>query len=622
VAQTVHHLFQIASAYLKVGRLSDAAEILRQVCTLDADHVAARLMLAQLLDRLGDPAAAATLHEELAQTAPQGKVRADHLDHAATLYAEKLGQPKRAEHLLHQLVEEDPGHTAALGLLRGLYGNAPPSDPSQLLALIDARLDRGALSSSEQTALLREAATLTTAQEPERALAYWTRLLADTVDVDALEQAAALAQQLNRIPLAVRLHQQRLAHPTPEAPPQRQARLLALAQLLAPSKPEQAWPHLKAVLAHDPKHPTALRLWGQVQEARGNAVEACRIYQELFALDPDTATDLPLRIARLLDGPLERRQEALTWYLRAQDADPLNREALAGVLALVRGVRQRSGTTANLKVVRDRLDWLAHSHREGLAEQPWSVALIHQLAEIELARGRSARAATLARVLRTFGALEEGPLQTLADSTPTEGPERLLGRHTVMLSDEHVRSAILPPGAGGFRRRLFAIVWDAVAQVEPDALVSGVTRSDRIMERDGSPPACHVRRMAQVLGVYGVDLYLHPSDPEAVEPLFTPEPTLVVGRQVLADPSHTLHHFRVASALEALRDGKGLMQRPHAPAMLAVLDKALVSMMGGTLEVLPVFSNPARPTSVWLEQADEHLERWVGRRTRRELRAL
>src|SRR5690606_23388473 len=120
---------------------------------------------------------------------------------------------------------------------------------------------------------------------------------------------------------------------------------------------EQATAHLEELLAIAPEMDAARERMARVQLHLGDFQSAVWLYKDLFEAEPSAR--LAITIAELLEVHVKRRQEALAWYLRAQDIDPLDGAALEGFARLGEQLERRtSGISMNVRVITDRLDWL------------------------------------------------------------------------------------------------------------------------------------------------------------------------------------------------------------------------------------------------------------------------
>jgi len=619
----LYHLVKIAGVYTTIGRDSDALEILRKVLALDGEQHTARLMLVETARRLQLWELVASTEVELADSTSDDTLRLGHLAEAARLYQDVLNQPNEARALLREVLTIDPTYDGAYQGLRAYYDGAEDVDHhAELLDVLDAKL--AVAPPAERAAMLHEAAVLARdSGDLVRAARYLEDLLRDDPDdLVALELAAELSHLAGRVDDLVLFLRRRLevVRPDEDDPELRASFLdqLSQAEIDDLGDPESAAIHLSELMALAPDHDAGRERLARVYLHLGQFEQACTLYKDLFETHPDPRTALV--IAELLEVHIRRRQEALAWYLRAQDLDPLDGAALRGFARLSEQLERRSGVAMNLRVLSDRLDAIKDAHREGVRRDPWRIELYAQLARIHHLRGDIDQLSILLNLLDYFG--YDDNLDDIRRPILHRGGQLLLRGQGGRLGLDELRAFVLPDDAQGMRRRIFAMLWETVAAVDPDDLrARGVSRNDRLTERDGDPRFGKISHLARALNVFGVDVYQHPKDAYAVLPLFTPEPTLVVGHAIFEKDTDPFHHFRVARALESLRDGKGLLERKDALEALGALDEMMLALYSDEVSSLPVFCETPPPRA-WLADASRRLQRALSRRTRKDLKAI
>lgn len=622
----LHQLTRIAEVYEKMGRREDASEILKKVLMLAPDYDLARLLLARQARALGDWETVLSMEREMAASAPAEALRLSHLTEAARLLVDMLGRPAEAEPLLREILRLDPSAEGVYEALRDIYGAGRSVEQADaLLEVIDARL---ALSEgAERLSLLREGARLAGERRSEDARRYLTGLLElNPNDGPAMLFAANLAEAVGQVDEAVGLIRRWLkteegvggmGEPREDERSFRQGILIRLASLLVEKVRDYraAAEVLEEVLKEQPQASMACALMARAQIGLQNPERACSLYKDLFEMEP-TAT-LALQIAWLLDDELSRLQEALAWYMRAQDLDPSSAEAMKGFFRVMRRLEEKAPATVKVRVLRDRLDWLVEVFTEAIEEDPWQVDHFRQLARVQMLRGDRAALRSVAGVLDYFN-VASPVFKTFVERHRSGHPERLLAGEGGALDEEAVRRHVLLPAARGVRRRVLGLAWESVAAVSPtDLRRRGLHRAQRLNERDGGRRFSMVNHLARALHLFGIDVYPHPTDPYAVLPVWTPEPSLVIGSAIFERPEDPFHHFRVGRALESLRDGKGLMSRRDAPSILSAIDESLESLLPGH-KSLPVYEE--RGDERWLNDGARRLQRELKRRVRRELR--
>lgn len=606
----VHYLLRIASVYQEMERLEDALEILRKVLALEPGCQVARLMLAAVAQDLGEHRLLAQVQVELAESAPSQEQQLGHLRQAAMLLGGPCEDLEAAEALWWRVLELDPSDQAAFEALRHNYkqGELPGALPAErMLSLLERRLEAEP-DEEERASVLREATQLCMPLDAERAAHYLELLLElRPQDPAGLEMGAALAEEGGQPALAVQRMEAWLALPEHRQHPGRVGTLLRAATLLHHAQKDSAaaMALLEEVLALEPRDHLARRLMAHVCLAQGLFAQACEHFKDLF--EEEVTAELALQVARILDKELGRSQEALTWLMRAQDLDPLDATALEEFMELVGRMRRSEQGGPDVRLLRDRLDWLVDASRGALDANPWDLERLEQLARLHRLRGKELHYRAVQDVMRYFGRADE-------EAAPLPPLLRPVGA----LSREDVSRSILPPGARGIRRRIFSMLWDSLAAVEPDELkLWGVRRGHRLAHREDHPLAGAVMGLLEALRVTGVEIYLHPNEPWAITPLLIPEPVLILGQGLQGRLEDPFHLFRLARVLELLREGKLLAERPNAPLVMQWLEQHLAQLGEGSA-LLPLFSADSDPLRA--RDGAQRLHRLVPRRLRRDLK--
>lgn len=606
-----HFLMRIAAVYEQMGRVSDACEILRKVLNLEPGYDLARFELGRLARQVGDWETVAELEQSLAAAAPTTEIRQMHLTGAASVLTDKLGKTREAVPLLRELVEIDPDDDGAFRELQAFYANSGDEDErGQLLSVIEKRL-RVATDPDARADLLRDA--LGAATTPEQTEKFAQELLdLRPSDAAALEISADLAERTGEPSRAAELLERRL-----EAPGGDRRTLLhrlgriALHDLEDLPRAERALAQLVEI---DESDLEAHRLLADIELRQRQPDKACWRYKELFERAP--SAEIASRIAELLHRDIGHNQEALSWYMRALDLDPLHAEATEGFTELMAVLDETAPETVRVHVIRDRLDWLVQTNREAIVRNPWDLDRLLCLARLFRLRGERDRERDVASALRFFGTADKDALAVL-DDVGGGTPDALFDG-SGGLSGRDIREHVLPADATGVARRVMEIAWDAVAAADPDDLGRrGVGKSNRLA--DTSAAGARLANLARALHVFGVDFYAHPKDPYAVHALLTPRPTLVVGSAVFEKANDRFHHFRVARALELLRDGKALQSRPDAGSVCRSIDEALLASLGPQ-PGLPLFE--AGEYDPLPNRGSERIQKGLNRRLRKELKAV
>jgi hypothetical protein len=295
--------------------------------------------------------------------------------------------------------------------------------------------------------------------------------------------------------------------------------------------------------------------------------------------------------------------------------DLFSREAVERFVELLQRLSISAPQVASGRVLRDRLDGLVASTRAALQEAPWDLARYVQLERLHALRGDAEGRAMVLGVLSYFGVVEGGAEEVGRRGSWLEGG-------AVGLSEDELRRLLWPSEADGLRRNVLSMVWEAVSGVEPDdPKARGLRRGPPKPgdKRDEHPGLASVTRLAHALRLGGVELLVHPTDAYAVLPLLTPDPLLALGESTLERLGEPFHLFRVAHALESLRDGKLLVLRPSGMGVLAAVDELLRSVLPES-GALPLFAG-ADKGGAWVKDGGAKLKRTVSRRTARDLRA-
>ncbi len=608
-----HYLMRIATVYEQMGRVSDACEILRKVLNLEPSYDLARFELGRLARQVGDWDTVAELEQSLAAGAPTAEIRLQHLTGAAQILSGKLGKTREAVPLLRELIEIDPGDDHAFRELQAFYADsADPAERSQLLSVIEKRL-RVATDPGARANLLRDAIGAS-GNDPDKARAFADELLSlEPDDALALELAADRAEKEGNPSRAAELLTRRLEHGGGD----RSALLHRLGRIALRDLEDLNLAHkaLDELVERDPDDLGAHRLLAEIDLRQRQPDRACSRYKELFERVP--SAELASRVAELLHRDIGHKQEALSWYMRALDLDPLHPEATDGFTELMEVLDRTAPETVRVHIIQDRLDWLVQTNREAVARNPWDLDKLVCLGRLFRLRGERSRERDIASALHFFGCADADALAALSDVDAGQ-PDRLFDGSAGGLTGRDVRDHVLPEAATGRPRRVFELSWDAIAAADPDDLGRrGIGRGHRM--GDHVARAARLGSLARALHVFGVDLYSHPTDPYAVHALLTPQPALIVGPAIFEKPNDRYHHFRVARALELLRDGKALLSRPDADALCATLDQALLGSVGPQ-NGLPLFSNLG--ADAWPAKTAERVQKGFNRRLRKELKAV
>ncbi len=127
----------LATAYVKAGLADRSTEVLDKVLAENPGYTPARITLAALKLKEGDPAAAESLLKDAPD--PSNPVLRAELAYARACAAYAVGRSEDAVDLLNQTLDEDPWHAAAAAALEDLRARrtgAPPPDAAALAVTV------------------------------------------------------------------------------------------------------------------------------------------------------------------------------------------------------------------------------------------------------------------------------------------------------------------------------------------------------------------------------------------------------------------------------------------------------------------------------------------------------
>jgi tetratricopeptide (TPR) repeat protein len=605
-----HFLMRIATVYEEMGRVADACEILEKILSLEPGFHLARFELARLARSVGAWDTAVLQEEALAQSAPTPQRRVQHLTGAAEILSERLGETERAIPILREVIGLDPENDDAFAQLRAYYTTSDTAeDRSGLLDIVCQRL-RVATDSDARAMLLADAVDAC-GDDLERTRGFVKELLKlRPSDPRGLAVATELALRDTNPFGARRLLERRL-----ELPGCDRAHLLRQIARISRDDlddPEAAREALSELVSIEPNDIESQRALAGIDDRLGDHAKAVARYREIFEHRP--SADLAQGISDLLHLHIGHPQEALSWSMRALDLEPSHATATQGFLDLIVKLDTEAPHTVRVRVIQDRLDGLVRSHRAALQLDPWDLGRLVSLTQLCRLRGETSRERELAGAIAYFGLADDRVRATIRDHS-TDSPALLSASAPRRLSENSLREHLLVPEAKGLRRQVLALVWDVVANADPSDLSDhNVTRDDRMAPKDLER---RLNNLASTLQIFGIEFYEHRTKPYAVIPVLAPTPCLIVGQAIFESENDPVHHFRVARAMEQLRDGKLLLDRADAHVWLHTLDLRLQSTLG-PLMPSPLFS--ADGDGTWSRKASLRLQKGLNRRLRRELR--
>ncbi|MCA2980061.1 MAG: flagellar hook-length control protein FliK, partial [Myxococcaceae bacterium] len=399
-----------------------AVRALHEMLGLKPDHLPSLKALARASDQAKDRAGAIRAYRRLAALAREPAEAADAHVQLARLCAETEDDLAGARLHCEAALRLAPDHPEALMQLGSLCHRS--GEHLRAIKALD-RLREVALGRHEVDRIGR--ANLLAGRvweaglgQPENALLRY-REAASLLpgDAEPLALAARVCEALGKVQEAVAGYQQaiELAGPSPAAPAMREAAHQshrALARLLKTKlgEPARAREHLEAALALDPTDAVALDELLPYFRAAGKSVELADACEKAAAVidEPARRAALWAEAGELYRGRLGQPERAERLLTQALEADPKNRLALEGSLALAesrrdgpllcRALRALAELTAEPKervrfhrrlavAARDLafdLDLAVHAYREVLRVEPDDLPVLGELAALERRR--------------------------------------------------------------------------------------------------------------------------------------------------------------------------------------------------------------------------------------------
>ncbi|MCU0695450.1 MAG: flagellar hook-length control protein FliK [Myxococcaceae bacterium] len=399
-----------------------AVRALHEMLGLKPDHLPSLKALARASDQAKDRAGAIRAYRRLAALAREPAEAADAHVQLARLCAETEDDIAGARLHCEAALRLAPDHPEALMQLGELCHRS--GEHLRAIKALD-RLREVALGRHEvdrigRANLLAGRVWESGLKQPENALLRY-REAASLLpgDAEPLYLAARVSESLGKVQEAVSGYQQaiELAGPSPAAPALRQAAHQshhALARLLKSKlgEPARARDHLEAALALDPTDALALDELLPYFRAAGKSVELADACEKAAAVidDPLRRAALWAEAGELYRGRLGQPERAERLLSQALEADPKNRLALEGMLALAesrrdggqlcRALRALAELTPEPKervryyrrlavAARDLafdLDLAVHAYREVLRVEADDLPVLGELAALERRR--------------------------------------------------------------------------------------------------------------------------------------------------------------------------------------------------------------------------------------------
>ncbi|MFH1808455.1 MAG: tetratricopeptide repeat protein [Pseudomonadota bacterium] len=331
----------LLAARLFVGDAGDPAEAVRHfeaVCEIDADHGEAIAALDALYQGAGRHADRARLLERRVELGGEAAAQAELHDGLAALYADHLDDPLLSYQALRRAYALDPRQEREDALERLADTLARPSELAETYLQAAERLDDAA---ARQRLWLRAADLAQRAGAPNVAREALGRVLNEDPNSDAAlnaleslvvkgEDARALAEALEA----------RLA--VARATKERHTLLLRLARLYAQELRDaaRAIDRYRALLDLDPADGEALEALDGLLRREERWRELAVVVEKRIALsDEPAASELRLRLAKLLEDRLNKPIDALELYETMHSAAPERLDVVAALeRLLLRGV--------------------------------------------------------------------------------------------------------------------------------------------------------------------------------------------------------------------------------------------------------------------------------------------
>jgi tetratricopeptide (TPR) repeat protein len=655
---------------LELANDPSALDTYRAALARDPENIAAARGFARLAARQGAPALLGDAAQHAARVLHDPELAASLLVRSARTRLERERDPVAASADLVTALELCPDHEESA---RRLSDILLPTETSRLADILAHAAGR-AKDKARRAALWVAVAGLHADYRNDigAGLSALERALAERpVFVPALMKEAELYARDGRSAEAVeRLGRVVAAGPEPQV--LLAAHLALAARLREMNEPGRAIFNLEAALEIDPQHRVALATLLDLQMERNEHAAAAGIAARLVAVCPEgrDRADALTRLARL-ERSRGSVREAMDAYRQAVSTTGVDGPALEEMRGLIAEVKARGetppweayadglrrflergkGDDPRLvpvflelsRVFADELgqvDRAVEALRVGVSRFSRDAALRTELA-IQLRRiGRHADAAEELRRLVDLEPLRLGVWQSLAESLNALGRSDLaavandilvaLGGGTDLertaAQTRVVRPAPLEPGAfdaesirlldaavpeDAATTRLLACAAPGLERVYPPNFEQyNLSKSDRIGPRSGHPTRLLLDRLARVLGVGELDMYVHRAHSGAIEVEFADPLAIMIPAHVVSLPE-SQQAFLLGRVLV------DVMRGVHA------VDKLAPSAVGEVLIAAMRTVDPAfgggQARGEYLENLTKNLYRGLPRRARRPL---
>jgi tetratricopeptide (TPR) repeat protein len=232
----------------------------------------------------------------------------------------RQGKSAEAELLCKQILEKNPGHITATGLLAAIYGN---SDPAKALATVESGISSNP---SNITLQLLRIQFLTQLGNTGEVVSAYQKLIANQPDalIYPMQLAAYLSGQGRNDDAEVVMREMLKRNPQSD-----QAKLIMIDFLTRIDKPEDALTTLQGFVDNDPDNYLLRSALAKLHIALGDPDKAEAVYLNIIDKSPRAAQGIDAR-NRLIELLLARGERARADQLLAEnlDIEPENGDAL------------------------------------------------------------------------------------------------------------------------------------------------------------------------------------------------------------------------------------------------------------------------------------------------------
>ena len=524
-----------AEAAARLDRAEDTRRLLTASLEQVPDHLLALTTLSEVLEHVGQDAAAAETQETMAEASHVQAHQVSAWHQAAVLWLDKAGNTERGRAALERAVALDIGHEDAVVRLQSLYIAA--NERQNLAQLLERRLQRTTDPEERIAIEVTRGRALAEVGEKDAAKAALAAAIDANPDhAEALEAFAGLCLSEGDWTSGEQALI-RLARHTIELPRQAQIyrRLGELYDTTLPN-PERAELAYKEVLKRDPDDPETVARLVQVYGRLGDKATALSLQSELLtrAKTPDEKRERTLALALVEEQIGGDRRRAEATFDKARKEWPHD----SAVLRAVAEFQQRHGETRAVQVLLDRA---ATDARRALATgrfEPGFFEVLATVAELKSA-GDSALVARA-----TLAALhgEEVPVPAAG---PIAGDPRL---------DELLAPELVSPPLR------------ALLQKSGDVLDAAYPIDLRTLRAQPLPVGSaaftsYVQQVATSFGLRGLEVFSSPMLGPVCIPVNSGTPQLVFGQPLLDSEDDAARYFLMIRCLKILQGKAAALSR-------------------------------------------------------------